>query len=197
MPGGQGGDAGHRQARWAGSPASTLMASHLVEVPAVPGLGTGSRRAVEVVTLATGRPGGRGGHAGHRLTPGTDSRWPPAHARHRHAGRAGSPASTLMASHLVEVPAMPGLGTGSRRAVEVVTLQGSRAARGRGGDAGHRQARWAGSPARTLRASHLVEVVTVPGLGTGSWTKPGTWPGFTTPLGQPENSQRSQPNSPA
>jgi hypothetical protein len=102
------------------------------------------------------------------VTPGTDSRWPPAHARHRHAGRAGSPARTLMASHLVEVVTVPGLGTGSCRAVEVVTLQGSRAARGQGGDAGHRHAGRAGSPARTLRASHLVEVVTVPGLGTGS-----------------------------
>jgi hypothetical protein len=171
----------HRHAGRAGSPASTLMASHLVEVPAMPGLGTGSRRAVEVVTLQGSRAArGRGGDAGHR-----QARW------------AGSPASTLMASHLVEVPAVPGLGTGSRRAVEVVTLQGSRAARGQGGDAVHRHAGRAGSPARTLRASHLVEVVTVPGLGTGSWTKPGTWPGFTTPLGQPENSQRSQPNSPA
>jgi len=54
MPGGQGGDAGHRHAGRAGSPARTLRASHLVEVVTVPGFVTGSRRVVEVLTLATG-----------------------------------------------------------------------------------------------------------------------------------------------
>ncbi|MDO9145121.1 MAG: hypothetical protein Q7U49_12540 [Rhodoferax sp.] len=84
----------------------------------VPGLGTGSRQVVEVLTLAT--------------------------------GSSQAPAPTLRAWHLVEVP---GLGTGSRRAVVVLTL-----ATGTPGGQVHQLQRF--------EASHLVEVVTVPGIAS-------------------------------